>query len=83
MHPVFSTSPLPIAPSLLVDLRLCTMLSSPTVILQPYGLPVYPQGYPSLVQFRMRHEESHEQNLLANCLMICVCDHKTNSLPVH
>ncbi|KAL0985177.1 hypothetical protein UPYG_G00153780 [Umbra pygmaea] len=26
------------------------MLSSPTVILQPYGLPVYPQGYPSLVQ---------------------------------
>ncbi|XP_055760339.1 RNA binding protein fox-1 homolog 1-like isoform X4 [Salvelinus fontinalis] len=29
------------------------MLSSPTMILQPYGLPVYPQGaqcYPSLVQ---------------------------------
>ena len=39
-------------PSLLVS-DFWAMLSSPTVILQPYGLPVYPQTttcYPSIVQ---------------------------------
>lgn len=39
---------------------LCTMLSSPAVILQPYGLPVYPQTscYPSLMQVTPKHSLS-------------------------
>ncbi len=56
------------------------MLSSPTVILQPYGLPVYPQTttcYPSIVQVNSLWFVVWTQNLSSSLTShVNICPHK-------
>lgn len=56
------------------------MLSSPTVILQPYGLPVYPQTttcYPSIVQ--VKYTSWPIQSMFVTLILLIYCENKIHS----